>query len=68
MALIAFRSASATQAWARTAIEWFTYEIGADTPQVREMRLVSDRPESHRAWGARQALAVGGTDREASEI
>lgn len=48
------------QAWARTAIEWFSYEIGADTPQVGEMRRVLDRPQSHRAWGTRQALAVGG--------
>uniref|UniRef100_A0A8H8CH42 SET domain-containing protein n=1 Tax=Psilocybe cubensis TaxID=181762 RepID=A0A8H8CH42_PSICU len=52
--------ASAAQAWALKAAEWFTYEIGADTPQVRSLITVGDRPQSHNAWGTREKLEVGG--------
>ncbi|KDR82640.1 hypothetical protein GALMADRAFT_238083 [Galerina marginata CBS 339.88] len=54
--------AMATQSWARKAVEWFTIEIGADTPQVRTLMTIMDRPESHKAWGTRDAVAVGGPE------
>ena len=49
------------------AVEWFSYEIGADTPQVEEMKMVMVRPQSYRAWGTRQVLAVGGPNQERCE-
>jgi len=54
--------ATATQAWARIAVEWFTYEIGADTGQVRALLMVIDRPESHTVWGTRKTMSVGGPE------
>ncbi|KAF4617399.1 hypothetical protein D9613_006017 [Agrocybe pediades] len=51
--------ASATQAWARKAVEWFSYEIGPDTTQVQSLLMVIERPELHKAWGTRPTLMVG---------
>ncbi|CAA7261438.1 unnamed protein product [Cyclocybe aegerita] len=59
--------ATATQAWARRAGEWFSYEIGADTPQVMEMSMFASRPESHKAWGTKRRQNVGGPDRSRGE-
>ncbi|KAJ3516600.1 hypothetical protein NLJ89_g1025 [Agrocybe chaxingu] len=59
--------ATATQAWARRAREWFSYEIGADTPQVMEMNMFVARPESHKAWGTKRRQNVGGPDRSRGE-
>ncbi|PPQ81272.1 hypothetical protein CVT25_015056 [Psilocybe cyanescens] len=51
---------SATRAWALKAAKWFTYEIGADTPQVQTLIMAGDRPQSHNAWGTRDKLEVSG--------
>ncbi|KAF5315448.1 hypothetical protein D9619_007007 [Psilocybe cf. subviscida] len=56
----AHSDASATQAWARKAIEWYSYEIGADAPQVRALRKIAKNPEKHQAWETRAKLEVGG--------
>jgi hypothetical protein len=55
-------SAAATQEWAQMATEWYSYEVGADSEQVSEMRGVALRPESHSGWNTRWPLTVGGLD------
>ncbi|KAF8798846.1 SET domain-containing protein [Phlegmacium glaucopus] len=52
--------ATATQAWARKAVEWFSYEIGMDTSHVMDMSNIVERPQGHRAWGTRDRAEVGG--------
>jgi hypothetical protein len=42
-------SEEATKAWAARAAEWFGYELGADSAQVREMRALAEKPRSHPA-------------------
>ncbi|KAF7346043.1 SET domain-containing protein 5 [Mycena sanguinolenta] len=52
--------ASAARLWGRLAVEWYTYELGADSDLVLATQKTVDRPEKHRAWGSRhQPLAVG---------
>ena len=41
-------------------MEWYSYEIGADATHVNDMSVIMDRPELHRAWGARETGDVGG--------
>ena len=53
-------SATATRAWARKAVEWFSYEIGADASHVSDMSVIMERPEGHQAWGTRETGDVGG--------
>lgn len=60
MALIRLQSLIGTRGWARTAIEWYTFEIGGDSEQVKEMEAILALPESHRVWGSRERLDVGG--------
>lgn len=50
----------ATQAWARKAVEWFSYEIGMDSYQVNDLSAIVEHPERHRAWGTRESVEVGG--------
>lgn len=52
--------ATATRAWARKAVEWYTYELGADASSVFDMSMLMERPERHRAWGTRETGDVGG--------
>ncbi|KAF9485877.1 hypothetical protein BDN70DRAFT_970007, partial [Pholiota conissans] len=56
----AHSDAISTQAWAKLAIEWYSYEIGADSSQVGVMKAVHAHPESHAAWGTRPPLTVRG--------
>jgi len=46
--------------WVSLAAKWFSYEIGADSGQFKEMEMVMARPDSHHAWGKRPILIVGG--------
>jgi len=52
----------ATLAWARLAEEWFSREIGWNTPQVQLMRKVIVDPRSHWSWGSREPMRVGMPD------
>ncbi|KAF5382537.1 hypothetical protein D9615_002829 [Tricholomella constricta] len=56
----AHSDATATRKWAELAIEWYSYELGRDSEQVREMSGVAVKPESHPGWGSREPLEVGG--------
>ena len=58
--LITALSLSAVKEWASLAAKWFSYEIGADSGQFKEMEMVMARPGSHHAWGKRPILIVGG--------
>ncbi|KZT28875.1 hypothetical protein NEOLEDRAFT_1086618 [Neolentinus lepideus HHB14362 ss-1] len=51
----------ALREWARVAVEWYGYELGEDSEQVKEMEEVMLRPEKHRAWATRTEMTVGGT-------
>ncbi|KAF5361020.1 hypothetical protein D9756_004833 [Leucocoprinus leucothites] len=51
---------AATREWAQIAVEWYSYEVGADSEQVEEMRQVALQPEGHSAWGTHRRLDVGG--------
>jgi hypothetical protein len=53
-------SATATRAWARKAVEWFSYEIGADASHVIDISEIIGGPEKHSAWGTRETGDVGG--------
>ncbi|KAJ8523200.1 hypothetical protein ONZ45_g301 [Pleurotus djamor] len=50
----------AVLAWARLALEWYRYELGEGSEQAKEMLAVIQDPQSHRAWGTRVAVSVGG--------
>ncbi|THV04461.1 SET domain-containing protein [Dendrothele bispora CBS 962.96] len=50
---------TATQEWARLAVEWFGIELGSDSEQVRRIEEVVNQPRSHAAWGTRKAEKVG---------
>jgi len=52
----------ATEAWARLADEWFSYETGPDSPQVQSMREVVRNPKVHPSWDSREFMLVGGPD------
>ncbi|KAF9534517.1 hypothetical protein CPB83DRAFT_873273 [Crepidotus variabilis] len=49
--------------WGLLAMRWFSNEIGADTPQVKDMERYVSRPETHKAWGTRSRLDVGAPGR-----
>ncbi|KAJ7242823.1 hypothetical protein B0H12DRAFT_1023389, partial [Mycena haematopus] len=51
--------ASAARLWARLAIKWYTYEVGAGSDLVLDTQKTVDRPQEHPAWGSREPLAVG---------
>ncbi|KIL67916.1 hypothetical protein M378DRAFT_177150 [Amanita muscaria Koide BX008] len=46
-------SYEAVKEWAAAAIQWYGYEIGADSKEVIEMRRILAEPSSHRAWRSR---------------
>lgn len=52
-------SEGAVVAWARLAAEWYGYELGRDSAQVREMEQLLREPSAHQAWGSKRAMAVG---------
>jgi len=52
--------ATATRAWGQKAVEWYSYEIGADASHVIDMSVIVERPELHQAWGTRETGGVGG--------
>ncbi|KAK7048145.1 SET domain-containing protein 5 [Favolaschia claudopus] len=52
--------ASAARLWAQLAIRWYTYEVGADSDLVSEVRRIAADPEEHPAWSSREPLVVGG--------
>lgn len=41
-------------------MEWYSYEIGADSSHVIDMSVIMDRPEWLKAWGTRETGDVGG--------
>lgn len=46
---------TATEEWARKAIEWYSYEVGGDSEQVLELHKTLAQ-----AWGTREKMEVGG--------
>lgn len=56
----AHSDATATRQWAELSVEWYGYELGRDSEQVREMANVAVKPQSHPGWGSREKLEVGG--------
>ncbi|KAJ7202814.1 hypothetical protein GGX14DRAFT_462418 [Mycena pura] len=56
---VSHSDASAARSWAELAIEWYTYELGADSELVMEVRNTAEHPEGQRAWGTREPLTVG---------
>jgi len=51
---------AATQEWATLAAKWYGYEVGVDSDYVQEMQETAVHPETHRAWGTRDKMLVGG--------
>ncbi|KAF8496101.1 hypothetical protein JB92DRAFT_2991416 [Gautieria morchelliformis] len=49
----------ATRQWATLAEEWYGYELGEDSEQVKMMHAIIDNPRQHAAWASREHLAVG---------
>ncbi|KAJ3545335.1 hypothetical protein NM688_g5636 [Phlebia brevispora] len=49
----------AVRAWAELAKKWYTYEVGADSEQVRWIREVLANPIKHQMWGSREEEIVG---------
>jgi hypothetical protein len=58
----AFFSAEATRAWASLAVKWYTYEVGAGSPQVEEMEVAATDPTRHKAWSSREPVKVRGPE------
>ncbi|KAK7682417.1 hypothetical protein QCA50_014622 [Cerrena zonata] len=56
----AHSDADAVQEWAALGLEWYAYELGADSEQVREMKDVMVSPKTHPVWGTKHELSVGG--------
>ncbi|KAI9058449.1 SET domain-containing protein [Trametes sanguinea] len=54
---------AATREWARLAQRWYSYELGADSAQAREMGRVAAQPQVHAAWGTRGRESVMGPER-----
>lgn len=54
--------AEATRAWASLSIKWYTYEVGAGSPQVAEMEAAATEPTKHKAWNSREPLKVRGPE------
>lgn len=52
-------SAASAHYWGQLAVQWYKYELGQDSQQVREMEGVLIAIESHQAWGSREGLHRG---------
>ncbi|CAL1713363.1 unnamed protein product [Somion occarium] len=50
----------AAREWAALALEWYAYELGADSEQAHEMQNVIADAEKHPVWGSRHEEHVGG--------
>jgi hypothetical protein len=50
--------------WAELAMEWYRYELGSDSEEVKAMKVVIENPQGHFGWGAREVIDVGGPDVE----
>ncbi|KAG5341126.1 hypothetical protein C0989_011349 [Termitomyces sp. Mn162] len=59
----AHSDAVATSEWAELAIEWYAYELGYDSDQVRDMDRIAIDPRSHPEWGTREVQRIGGPGR-----
>jgi hypothetical protein len=53
--LVHLRSNTATEEWARKAVEWYSYEVGGDSEQIMELQKTLAQ-----AWGTREKMDVGG--------
>lgn len=53
-------SEEAVVSWSNVAVHWYSIELGSDSQQVSDMRGIVARPQSHPAWGGKDALQVGG--------
>lgn len=56
------QDAVAAKQWATLAHKWYAIELGPDSEQCRTALGISRMPESHGAWGTRDAEQVGGTE------
>ncbi|KDQ62205.1 hypothetical protein JAAARDRAFT_170436 [Jaapia argillacea MUCL 33604] len=56
----AHSDAKALTEWAKLAERWYSFDLGRDSEQVAEMKGVVANPQSHRAWGSRAKMVVGG--------
>ncbi|KAG5728618.1 SET domain-containing protein 5 [Termitomyces sp. T112] len=59
----AHSDAVATSEWAELAIEWYAYELGYDSDQVRDMDRIAIDPRSHPEWGTREVQRIGAPGR-----
>ncbi|EPQ54746.1 SET domain-containing protein [Gloeophyllum trabeum ATCC 11539] len=50
----------ALRAWGALAEEWYGYELGRESAEVRGVREAVARPAGHAAWGTRPGMAIGG--------
>ena len=55
-------SAQATQEWAQLAANWYSFELGSDSEQVKEMERTVTHPHSHVAWESQKKQKVGGPE------
>ncbi|PAV17308.1 SET domain-containing [Pyrrhoderma noxium] len=45
--------------WAKLAHKWFSFELGNDSIQVKDMLPVIRNPSSHRFWATREKQVIG---------
>ncbi|KAK7464709.1 hypothetical protein VKT23_005915 [Stygiomarasmius scandens] len=50
---------TATEEWARLAVEWFGIELGSDSEQAQRMKSLAAHPMGHAVWGSRKVEKVG---------
>ncbi|KAJ7163272.1 hypothetical protein C8R46DRAFT_1177453 [Mycena filopes] len=55
----AHKDAWAARSWAQLALQWYSYELGADSQLVLDLQATAGHPERHPAWGSREPLTVG---------
>lgn len=53
-------SAESAQQWAQLARKWYSFELGSDSEQAREMERIVAEPRSHLVWGNKKHQNVGG--------
>ena len=55
-------SVNSVQQWAEVALEWYSYELGYDSPEAGRMRFFSSELSNHPGWATREQVHIGGPD------
>ena len=51
-------SARATEAWARLSHKWYSIELGEDSKEAREVKIIMTNPRAYPAWGTKATMDI----------